>query len=63
MLEQRDLTPARLADEMVALAGDAAGRARMAAAARRLARPDAARVIVDRILALAGTTGGRQAAR
>jgi UDP-N-acetylglucosamine--N-acetylmuramyl-(pentapeptide) pyrophosphoryl-undecaprenol N-acetylglucosamine transferase len=54
VVEQRDLTPARLADEIAALAGDAGARARMSEAARRLARPDAARVIVDRVLALAG---------
>ena len=57
VLEQRDLTPARLAEEIAALAGDTGERARMAAAARRLARPDAARVIVDRVLALAGYDG------
>jgi hypothetical protein len=36
------------------LARDGAARNRMAAAARGLARPDAARVIVDRVLVLAG---------
>jgi UDP-N-acetylglucosamine--N-acetylmuramyl-(pentapeptide) pyrophosphoryl-undecaprenol N-acetylglucosamine transferase len=54
VVEQRDLEPGRLAGEIVTLARDADGRARMAAAARRMARPDAARVIVDRVLALAG---------
>ena len=62
IVEQRDLTPARLAEEVLALARDGAGRERMAAAARRMARPDAARVIVDRVLALAGH-GGRTAGR
>ena len=62
MVEQRDLTPARLAEELLALARDAGARARMAAAARGMARPDAARVIVDRVLALGGhaaRTAGR----
>lgn len=54
VIEQRELTGARLADEVLALARDAGSRARMAAAARGMARPDAARVIVDRVLALAG---------
>jgi UDP-N-acetylglucosamine--N-acetylmuramyl-(pentapeptide) pyrophosphoryl-undecaprenol N-acetylglucosamine transferase len=57
IVDQRDLTPARLAEEVLALAGDASGRERMAAAARQMARPDAARVIVDRVLALAGYDG------
>jgi UDP-N-acetylglucosamine--N-acetylmuramyl-(pentapeptide) pyrophosphoryl-undecaprenol N-acetylglucosamine transferase len=54
MLEQRDLTGDRLADEVIALGADPAARARISAAARSLARPGAARVIVDRVLALAG---------
>jgi UDP-N-acetylglucosamine--N-acetylmuramyl-(pentapeptide) pyrophosphoryl-undecaprenol N-acetylglucosamine transferase len=53
MLEQGELTGERLAAVIVALAGDRGRRLAMAAAARRLARPDAARVIVDRVLALA----------
>ena len=53
MIEQRELSGDRLAAEMLALANDGEQRRRMAAAARRLARPDAARVIVDRVLALA----------
>jgi UDP-N-acetylglucosamine--N-acetylmuramyl-(pentapeptide) pyrophosphoryl-undecaprenol N-acetylglucosamine transferase len=53
LLEQRDLNGERLAAEIAALSGDAAGRAAMSAAARRMARPDAARVIVDRLLELA----------
>jgi len=54
MIEQRELTGDRLASELIALATDADERRRMAAAARGMARPDAARLIVDRILALAG---------
>jgi UDP-N-acetylglucosamine--N-acetylmuramyl-(pentapeptide) pyrophosphoryl-undecaprenol N-acetylglucosamine transferase len=51
-IDQRELTGARLADEILALARDGVARTRMAEAARRLARPDAARVIVDKVLAL-----------
>jgi UDP-N-acetylglucosamine--N-acetylmuramyl-(pentapeptide) pyrophosphoryl-undecaprenol N-acetylglucosamine transferase len=54
LIEQKDLTGERLAARIVALAGDDARRAAMAAAARRLARPDAARVIVDKVIELAG---------
>jgi UDP-N-acetylglucosamine--N-acetylmuramyl-(pentapeptide) pyrophosphoryl-undecaprenol N-acetylglucosamine transferase len=54
MVEQRELTGERLAAEIVALAGDAARRARMSEQGRRMARPDAARVIVDKVLELAG---------
>jgi UDP-N-acetylglucosamine--N-acetylmuramyl-(pentapeptide) pyrophosphoryl-undecaprenol N-acetylglucosamine transferase len=53
MVEQRELSGDRLAAAILALAGDAGRRSAMRTAARRLARPDAARVIVDRILALA----------
>jgi UDP-N-acetylglucosamine--N-acetylmuramyl-(pentapeptide) pyrophosphoryl-undecaprenol N-acetylglucosamine transferase len=53
LLLQRDVTGAVLAARVLALAGDRARRERMSAAARSLARPDAARVIVDRALALA----------
>ncbi len=54
MVEQRELTGERLAAEIVALAADAGRRQQIGAAARRLARPDAAAVIVDRIVAMAG---------
>ena len=54
LVEQRDLSGGRLAAEIEALAADEAVRQRMGEAARRMARPDAARVIVDRVLALAG---------
>jgi UDP-N-acetylglucosamine--N-acetylmuramyl-(pentapeptide) pyrophosphoryl-undecaprenol N-acetylglucosamine transferase len=53
MLLQADLTGDVLADRILGLAGDAAARARIAAAARTLAKPDAAKTIVDRALALA----------
>ena len=53
LLLQRDLRGAVLAARVLALAGDRARRERMSVAARSLARPDAARVIVDRALALA----------
>ena len=54
LLLQRDLTGPLLAARVLALAADRGRRDRMAAAARTLARPDAARVIVDRALELAG---------
>jgi UDP-N-acetylglucosamine--N-acetylmuramyl-(pentapeptide) pyrophosphoryl-undecaprenol N-acetylglucosamine transferase len=56
MIEQRELDGERLARELVALAADAPARRGMAEAARAMARPDAARVVVDGILALAGST-------
>jgi UDP-N-acetylglucosamine--N-acetylmuramyl-(pentapeptide) pyrophosphoryl-undecaprenol N-acetylglucosamine transferase len=52
VLLQADATGPALAQRILALAADPGARARMGAAARRLARPDAARVIVDRALAL-----------
>jgi len=57
MVEQRELSGDRIAAEILALAGDHAHRRRMGEAARQMARPDAARVIVDRLLALAGRMG------
>jgi UDP-N-acetylglucosamine--N-acetylmuramyl-(pentapeptide) pyrophosphoryl-undecaprenol N-acetylglucosamine transferase len=54
MIEQRELTGDRLAADIVGLAGDAAARAEMSRRARALARPDAAKVIVDKVLELAG---------
>ena len=54
LIEQRELSGGRLAAEIEALAGDEPLRRRMGEAARRMARPDAARVIVDRVLGLAG---------
>jgi UDP-N-acetylglucosamine--N-acetylmuramyl-(pentapeptide) pyrophosphoryl-undecaprenol N-acetylglucosamine transferase len=53
MIDQRSLTGDLLASEILALARNDAERASIRAAARRLARPDAAKVIVDRIVELA----------
>lgn len=53
VLLQSDAGGDRLAARILGLASDASRRHRMAAAARALARPDAARLIVDRALALA----------
>jgi UDP-N-acetylglucosamine--N-acetylmuramyl-(pentapeptide) pyrophosphoryl-undecaprenol N-acetylglucosamine transferase len=53
MIEQRSLTGELLGAEIAALATNAAERGVMGAAARRMAKPDAAKVIVDRILELA----------
>jgi UDP-N-acetylglucosamine--N-acetylmuramyl-(pentapeptide) pyrophosphoryl-undecaprenol N-acetylglucosamine transferase len=58
MIDQRSLTGELLASEIVALARNDAERAAMSAAARRMAKPDAARVIVDRLLELAGDRNG-----
>jgi UDP-N-acetylglucosamine--N-acetylmuramyl-(pentapeptide) pyrophosphoryl-undecaprenol N-acetylglucosamine transferase len=44
---QAELTPARLADAMAELLGDAGARARMAAAMKTLGRPEAAASIAD----------------
>jgi UDP-N-acetylglucosamine--N-acetylmuramyl-(pentapeptide) pyrophosphoryl-undecaprenol N-acetylglucosamine transferase len=53
ILLQPDASGHALAGRILALAGDRERRARMADAARSLARPDAAKVIVDRALELA----------
>jgi UDP-N-acetylglucosamine--N-acetylmuramyl-(pentapeptide) pyrophosphoryl-undecaprenol N-acetylglucosamine transferase len=45
-----ELDPERLASEVAAALGDSARLEEMAAAARRLAKPDAARRIVDQVL-------------
>jgi UDP-N-acetylglucosamine--N-acetylmuramyl-(pentapeptide) pyrophosphoryl-undecaprenol N-acetylglucosamine transferase len=53
MVEQRELTGDRLSTEILALATNADMRRQIAEAAGRLAKPDAARVIVDKVLELA----------
>ena len=54
LIEQKDLSGELLATRLLALARDPERRRAIAAAARRFAKPDAAKVIVDRALALAG---------
>jgi UDP-N-acetylglucosamine--N-acetylmuramyl-(pentapeptide) pyrophosphoryl-undecaprenol N-acetylglucosamine transferase len=53
VIEESTLTGSSLAARIIALAEDAPRRTSMARAARALAKPDAARVIVDRVLELA----------
>jgi len=53
MIEQRELNGARLAEAILALAGDEAERRRMREAAAQMARPKAAAAIVDKVLELA----------
>lgn len=53
LLLQSDASGERLASRILSLANDMPRRQRMTLAARNLAKPDAARVIVDRALALA----------
>ena len=53
VLLQSELTGDVLAQRILRLAADPAARRRIAAAARALARPDAAALIVDRALELA----------
>ena len=57
VLLQTEAMGSALAKRILALAGDGAARTRMATAARALARPDAAKVIVDRALELIGRAG------
>jgi UDP-N-acetylglucosamine--N-acetylmuramyl-(pentapeptide) pyrophosphoryl-undecaprenol N-acetylglucosamine transferase len=63
MLEEKHLTGETLASRIDALLNDPAGLAIMSAAMRRFARPDAAARIVDRLLEVAGVSGGARVAR
>ncbi len=56
LLADAEATPERLAEELSRLAADEPELQRMAAAARRLGRPDAAEVIAEDILGLAGAS-------
>ena len=55
VVEEAELSGERLAQVLAALASDGARRARMAASARTLGKPDAAARVVERIVALAGS--------
>jgi UDP-N-acetylglucosamine--N-acetylmuramyl-(pentapeptide) pyrophosphoryl-undecaprenol N-acetylglucosamine transferase len=57
VLLQAEMNGGEIARRILALAGDEPRRERMAGAARALARPDAASVIVDRALELVGRSG------
>jgi len=57
VIEERDLTGEKLADVVLAIASNPERRRRMAAAARTLARPDAAARIADKVWELAGSQG------
>jgi UDP-N-acetylglucosamine--N-acetylmuramyl-(pentapeptide) pyrophosphoryl-undecaprenol N-acetylglucosamine transferase len=52
MLVQSELTGRTLAQRILALAADRGARRRLSAAARTMARPHAARMIVDRVMEL-----------
>jgi UDP-N-acetylglucosamine--N-acetylmuramyl-(pentapeptide) pyrophosphoryl-undecaprenol N-acetylglucosamine transferase len=49
VIDERELSGSRLADELTRLVGDGDARKRMGTAARQLARPDAAERIADRV--------------
>ena len=59
VIDERQLTGELLAQRIVALAADPARRERMAAAMQKLARPDAAARIADRVLQLARSSRDR----
>ena len=54
MLLQRDMTGGTLAERILSLAADRMRRRQIEAAAKALARPDAAKAIVDKALELIG---------
>lgn len=54
LMEQKDITPERLATEIAALLGDSARLARMAAAAKGIGKPDAVVRLADVVEALMG---------
>lgn len=56
LLDERELTGPRLSRAILDLAADRPRRVAMSAAARALARPDAARRVADRVWTLAGKT-------
>jgi UDP-N-acetylglucosamine--N-acetylmuramyl-(pentapeptide) pyrophosphoryl-undecaprenol N-acetylglucosamine transferase len=58
VLPDAELGPERLRSEIDALVGDEERRKAMAAASRRLARPDAARAIADEVLSAADAAHG-----
>ena len=58
LIEQKDLTGERLAERLLALARDGGRRRAIALAVRAFARPDAAKVIVDRAFELAARGSG-----
>jgi UDP-N-acetylglucosamine--N-acetylmuramyl-(pentapeptide) pyrophosphoryl-undecaprenol N-acetylglucosamine transferase len=62
MISQRDLSGQRLARAVIDLLEDPGRRNEMAEAARSLARPEAAREIVDRLLQLGQSKRGEEAA-
>jgi UDP-N-acetylglucosamine:LPS N-acetylglucosamine transferase len=53
MIDQRHLSGDRLAHEILALVGNDTERRRMGQAAARLAKPNAATVIVDKVVEMA----------
>jgi UDP-N-acetylglucosamine--N-acetylmuramyl-(pentapeptide) pyrophosphoryl-undecaprenol N-acetylglucosamine transferase len=54
LIEQKDLSGERIAERIAALLADPERLAAMSTAMRQLAKPDAARTIVDKVLDLAG---------
>jgi UDP-N-acetylglucosamine--N-acetylmuramyl-(pentapeptide) pyrophosphoryl-undecaprenol N-acetylglucosamine transferase len=61
VIRDEELTPERLRAAVDAIAGDEERRGAMAAAARKIARPDAAQAIAAEVLAAAGYAGASSA--